>query len=128
MKYKYDDTDCSLEDDLQYPPEIHCLHKDYPMALAIMTINEDMLSNVYKIFINITTTRKQEARQLKQNAPERFQRRTNSPTYRHRRIITENLVGVAKDCQTIKLSKPLYTGMTVLDCSKTSRYSFTVMF
>ena len=64
------------------------------MALAIMTINEDTLSNVHKIFINITTTRKQEPR--KQNAPERFQGCTNSPTYRHRRITTENLVGVEK--------------------------------
>ena len=64
--------------------EIHCLHKGYPMAVAIMTINEGTLSNVHKIFINITTARKQEPR--KQNAPERFQGCTNSPTYRHRRI------------------------------------------
>ena len=62
MKYKYDDTDYSLENGLQYPPEMHCLHKDYPMALAITTINEDMLSNVHKILTNITTTRKQEMR------------------------------------------------------------------
>ena len=57
MKYKHDDTDYFFkEDDLQYPPEIHCLHKDYPMALAIMTINEDRLA----IFTNITTTWKPE--------------------------------------------------------------------
>ena len=71
MKCKYDGTDYSLKDDVQYPPETHCLHKDYPMALAIMKINKDTLSNVDKIFINITTTRKQEQR--KQNAPERLQ-------------------------------------------------------
>ena len=94
IKYKCDDTDYSLEDDLQYPPEIHGLHKDYPMALAIMTVNEDRLSNVHKILINITTTRKQET--TKQNAHEGFQRCTNSPTYRHGRIITETLVGVEK--------------------------------
>ena len=88
----YDDSDCSLEDNLQYPPEIHCLHKDYPMALAIMTINEDTLSNVHKIFIDITTTRKQATR--KQISRERFQGCTNSPIYRHRRTTTENLVGV----------------------------------
>ena len=80
MKYKHDDTDYSLEDDLQYLPEMHRLHKDYPMALAIMSINEDTLSNVHMIFINITTTRKQEPR--KQNAPERFQGCTKSPTYK----------------------------------------------
>ena len=81
MKYKHDDTDDSLRYDLQYPPETHCLHKDYPMALAIMSINEDTLSNVHKIFINFITARKQET--TKQNAPERFQGCTNSPTYRH---------------------------------------------
>ena len=64
------------------------------MALAIMPINEDTLSNVHKIFTNITTTRKQEPR--KQNAPEWFQGCTNSATYRHRRITTENLVAVEK--------------------------------
>ena len=31
MKYKHDDTDFSLEDDLQYPPELNYLHKDYPI-------------------------------------------------------------------------------------------------
>ena len=93
MKYKHDATDDSLEDHLEYPYEIHCLHKDYPMTLAIMSINEDILANVRKIFIAITA-RKQEI--TKQNAPERFQRCTNSPTYRHGHTTTENLIGVEK--------------------------------
>ena len=59
---------------------------------TIMKTNEDTLSNVQQIFMNITTTRKQEPR--KRNAPERFEGCTNSPTYRHRRTTTENLVGV----------------------------------
>ena len=73
---------------------MHCLHKDYPMALAIMSITKIRYLMSIKIFINITTARKQEPR--KQNAPERFQGCTNTPTYRHRRITTENLVGVEK--------------------------------
>ena len=58
------------------------------------------------------------------NTPERFQKCVNSPTYRHRHIITENLVGVEKDYQTIKLNKPIYMGMSMLDYSKIHVYSF----
>ena len=49
MKYHDDnDTGYILEVDLEYPGKIHDLHKDYPMAPELMTINEDMLSNVQK--------------------------------------------------------------------------------
>ena len=48
----------------------------------------------------------------------------NSPTYRHKHIITENLVVVEKDYQTIKLNKPIYMGMSILDCCKIHMYSF----
>ena len=43
-----DDTGSILEVDLEYPRKIHDLHKVYPMAREIMTISEDMLSNVQK--------------------------------------------------------------------------------
>ena len=58
------------------------------------------------------------------NTPERFQKRAHSPTYRHRHIRTENLVGVEKDDQTIKLNKPIYLGMSILECSKIHMHSF----
>ena len=58
------------------------------------------------------------------NTPERFQKCVNKPTYRHRHIINENLVGVEKDFATVKLDKPIYMGMSILDYSKVHMYSF----
>ena len=43
-----DEVGYILEVEKEYPEEIHDLHKDYPMAPEIMSINENMLSPVQK--------------------------------------------------------------------------------
>ena len=209
-----DEVGYILEVDLEYPEEIHDLHKDYPMAPEIMSINENMLSpvqkdihkyyydkeagdektnklvlnvmdkklyvlhisalkfylehglklkkvhraikfnqaNFLKPFIEFNTEKRKQAKndfekdlfKLMNNSvygktmenvrhhldyelvstPERFQKCVNKPTYRNRHIITEDLVGVEKKFATVKLDKPIYMGMSILDYSKTHMYSF----
>ena len=58
------------------------------------------------------------------NTPERFQKLVNKPTYNHRHIISESLVGVEKEKATVELDKPIYMGLSILDYSKIHMYSF----
>ena len=209
-----DDIGYILEVDLEYPEEIHDLHKDYPMAPEIMSISEEMLSsfqkdihkyyydkeagdektnklvlnvvdkkryvlhisalkfylehglklkkvhraikfnqaNVLKPFIEFNTEKRKQAKndfekdlfKLMNNSifgktmenvrnhldyelvssAERFQKCMNKPTYRNRHIISEDLVGVEKEFATVKLDKPLYMGLSILDFSKVHMHSF----
>ena len=203
-----------LEVDLQYPEQLHDLHKDYPLAPEIMSVSEDMLSkhqkelhckyygkeakdedtkklilslmdkkkyvlhisalkfylqhglklkkihriisfkqsNFLKPYIDFNTEKRKQSKtdfekdlfKLMNNAvygktmedvrkhtefdlistPERFQKCVNSPTYKARHIINENLVGVEKEKAVVELNKPIYMGLSILDYSKVHMYSF----
>ena len=58
------------------------------------------------------------------DTPERFQKVVNDPCYKYRHIINENLVGVEKIKNTIKLNKPIYVGVSILDLSKLHMHKF----
>ena len=55
---------------------------------------------------------------------ERYAKCVNNPTFKHRHIINENLVGVEKLKEKVKLNKPTYVEMSILDLSKLHMYSF----
>ncbi len=58
------------------------------------------------------------------NNIKRYEKCVHSPTFKHKHIINENLVGVEKVKPVVKLNKPMYVGMTILDLSKLHMYKF----
>ena len=58
------------------------------------------------------------------DTPERYQTCVNNPNLKYRHIIKENLIGVETVKSVVKLNKPVYVGMCILDLSKQHMYSF----
>ena len=54
----------------------------------------------------------------------RFMTCVNNPSFKHSHIINENLVGVEKQKPKLKLDKPIFIGMSILDLSKQHMYKF----
>lgn len=54
----------------------------------------------------------------------RLEKCLNNPTLKNRHIINDNLVGVEKIKAVVKLNKPIYVGMAILDLSKLHMYNF----
>ena len=52
------------------------------------------------------------------------QKCANNPSFKDRHIINEHLIGVEKAKSVVKLNKPIYVGMSILDLSKQHMYSF----
>ena len=54
----------------------------------------------------------------------RFMKCVNNPSFKHCHIINANLVGVEKQKPKLKLDKPIFIGMSILDLSKQHMYKF----
>ena len=55
---------------------------------------------------------------------ERMEKLLNAPTLKHRHILNENLVGVGKIKPAMRLNKPVYLGVSILDLSKLHMYQY----
>ena len=55
---------------------------------------------------------------------DQFTRLTSKPTFVSSKIFNKNLVAVHKIKETLKLNRPAYVGMCILDLSKTLMYNF----
>eukprot|EP00438_Fugacium_kawagutii_P020498 Skav224682 [mRNA] locus=scaffold1804:148653:149879:+ [translate_table: standard] len=58
------------------------------------------------------------------SSQDRIQKCVNNPNYKGCHIINEELAGVEKTKTVLKLNKPIYLGMSILDLSKVHMYSF----
>ena len=54
----------------------------------------------------------------------RLMKCVNTPSFKHSHIINENLVGVEKQKPKLKLDKPIFIGIGILDLSKQLMYFF----
>ena len=54
----------------------------------------------------------------------RYMKCVSNPNFKHSHIINENLVGVEKQKTKLKLDKPIFIGMSILDLSKQHMYKF----
>ena len=54
----------------------------------------------------------------------KYMKCVNNPSFKNSHIINENLVGVEQQKAKLKLDKPVFMGMTILDLSKQHMYSF----
>ena len=48
IKYEDNDAGYFLDADLHYPKHLHDYHKDYPLAAELMSVKENMVSDVKK--------------------------------------------------------------------------------
>ncbi|XP_065180407.1 uncharacterized protein LOC135810966 [Sycon ciliatum] len=61
---------------------------------------------------------------LREESEEQVLRAVSKPTYVRHDIFPNGLVGIEKQYTEIKLNKPVYVGMSILDLSKVHMYSF----
>ena len=58
------------------------------------------------------------------NDPRTYEEHIGKPNFKSAKIINGQLVGVEMKCSAIKINKPFYIGMSILDLSKWHMYNF----
>ena len=91
--------------------------------------NNDFEKDVYKLMNNAvfgkTMEDKRKHLEFEIASDEtRFMKCVNNPSFTHSHIISDNLVGVEKQKAQLKLDKPIFIGMSILDLSKQHMYKF----
>ena len=118
INYNNGRTGYILEVDLEYPKELHDLHNDYPLAPEVMNVKANMLSEK-----QVEDKRKHLDFEIVSDE-RRFMKCVNNPSFKRSHIINEDLVGVEKQKPKLKLDKPIFIGMSILDLSKQHMYKF----
>ena len=91
--------------------------------------NNDFEKDVYKLMNNAVFGKTMEDKRKHLDFEivsdeTRFMKCVNNPSFKHSHIISDNLVGVEKQKAQLKLDKPIFIGMSVLDLSKQHMYKF----
>ena len=91
--------------------------------------NNDFEKDVYKLMNNAVFGKTMEDKRKHLDFEivsdeTRFMKCVNNPSFKHSHIISDNLVGVEKQKAQLKLDKPIFIGMSILDLSKQHMYKF----
>ena len=91
--------------------------------------NNDFEKDVYKLMNNAVFGKTMEDKRKHLdfeivNDETRLMKCVNNPSFKHSHIISDNLVGVEKQKGQLKLDKPIFIGMSILDLTKEHMYKF----
>ena len=91
--------------------------------------NNDFEKDVYKLLNNAVFGKTMEDKRKHLDFEivsdeTRFMKCVNNPSFKHSHIIIDNLVGVEKQKAQLKLDKPIFIRMSILDLSKQHMYKF----
>jgi len=104
---------------------------EYNTALRAKAKN-DFEKDLYKLMNNsvfgktMENLRKRQRVSIVQpiNNPKKYKKLTSDPSFKSRRIFSENLVAIHRRKTEVNLNRPTYIGMCVLDLSKLCMYKF----
>ena len=111
---------CIIQCSLEYPVALYDYHSDYPLAPIKKLIPYSMLSPIAKMICDKHKL-KRTTNVEKLLATENY---IGKPNFKNATRINSKLVGVEMKYSSIKINKPFYIGMSILDLSKWHMYNF----